>query len=111
MAAISPKTDERTKAEDVITEHKENGNSLTDSPEESVIHPPEHVTAKTWLVIFVCGRTSAPYAHPVLTLMADIVLNIRLVVLACADYWCDASWNSCQIRGSNCCILDGYDRS
>lgn len=40
---------------DVITEHQENEKdvSSTQSPVESVTPAAEHVTAKTWIVIFV----------------------------------------------------------
>lgn len=41
-----------TKPGDMI-QHHENEKELTESPIESVSPDPEHVTAKTWIVIFV----------------------------------------------------------
>lgn len=41
-----------TKPGDMI-QHHENEKELTDSPVESISPVAEHVTAKTWIVIFV----------------------------------------------------------
>jgi len=41
------------KTPELIAEHKEKEKALTDSPVESVSPASEHVTAKTWIVIFV----------------------------------------------------------
>jgi hypothetical protein len=55
------RVDEVEKTPELIAEHNENEKALTDSPVESVVPDSEHVTAKTWIVIFVsipycCGK-------------------------------------------------------
>ncbi|KAH6672054.1 fungal trichothecene efflux pump [Halenospora varia] len=57
---------------DVITEHRENEKdvSSTQSPVESVTPAAEHVTAKTWIVIFILSSTFGLSFWPVPTTAA-----------------------------------------
>lgn len=54
MAAHNQEVADPAKSGGIATSQVENEKSLGDSsPEESVTPAPEHVTLKTWLVIFV----------------------------------------------------------
>ena len=53
MAVQTHEQDDPTKSGDVISSQIENEKPLSESPVESITPEADHVTAKTWLVIFV----------------------------------------------------------
>jgi hypothetical protein len=100
------RVDEVEKTPELITEHKENENALTDSPIESVSPASEHVTAKTWIVIFVSIACYLQYTN--LTSVEDPVINVRSQLLASSNDCCYAKHTCRQVWKSKFGILDEY---
>ena len=59
-------TDDTSMSKNGDIAHHENEKALSDSPVESVNPDAEHVTAKTWLVIFVSLLSSVHTGHIIL---------------------------------------------
>jgi hypothetical protein len=92
-----------------IVQHQENEKSLTESPVESVNPSAEHVTAKTWLVIFVSFLLSDKRKHKVLTMQnSGPLLDFRSQFLACSNNSRYGEQTFCKVRRRNICILDEY---